>query len=139
MRRLALLLLCLAACPKGTTADAGASPDLAPTQDWLDGVLPHPSSPALPIKGGTFTVRVAVEPAGLNRVHDQQAEGTMSRYTRATVYETLAELDRDTHPRYDLKPLLAQSWEESDDHLTLTVHLRRAFTFTTARPSRAAT
>jgi len=41
---------------------------------------------------------VHVEPGGLNRLHDQQAEGTMSRYTVGVVYETLAELDRTPTP-----------------------------------------
>ncbi|MBL8953711.1 MAG: hypothetical protein JNK82_23250 [Myxococcaceae bacterium] len=133
MRRLALVLLVLAACPKKDAADAGASQGaaqaLTPTRAWLDGRLPAEVTEGTPVKGGTFTMRVHVEPAGLNRLHDQMAEGTMSRYMAGTIYESLAELDRDTHPRYDLKPLLAQSWEESADHKTLTIHLRKGVKF----------
>ncbi|MBK7858347.1 MAG: hypothetical protein IPJ65_06935 [Archangiaceae bacterium] len=129
MRRLVLALLLLAACPKKSTPDAGVSPELQPSAAWLSGQLPASALAGTPVKGGTFTMRVHVEPNGLNRMHDQQAEGTMTRYTVGPLYETLAELDRDTHPRYDLKPLLAEKWEESDDHRTLTVHLRRGVRF----------
>jgi len=125
---LTVLFLLLAACPQRQAADAGAAVQ-GPSRDWLDGRMPLEALQGEPLKGGTFTLRVAVEPRGLNRLHDQFVEGTMSQYTFATVYETLAELDHDTHPRYDLKPLLAQSWQESDDHLTLTVHLRKGVRF----------
>jgi peptide/nickel transport system substrate-binding protein len=138
MRRLALAVLVLCACPKQEAPDAGASaavtPALKPSLEWLKGKLPDSALWGAPLKGGTLTVRVAVEPNGLNRLHDAMAEGTMSRYTVGTVYETLAELDRDTHPRYDLKPLLAQTWEESPDHKTLTVHLRKGVHFHDGTP-----
>jgi peptide/nickel transport system substrate-binding protein len=126
-----LVLLTLAGCRDRSSPDAGApsAEAVQPTRDWLDGRLPADALVGEPVKGGTLTVRVAIEPAGLNRLHDQLVEGTMVQYTMATVYETLAELDRDTHPRYDLKPLLAQSWQDSDDHLTLTVHLRKGVRF----------
>ncbi len=135
MRRLAIALLVLAGCPKKDAADAGAIASaqaqqaLAPTREWLDGTLPASALEGTPGKGGTLTIRVHVEPGGLNRLHDQMAEGTMTRYTIGPLYETLAELDRETHPKYDLKPLLAERWEESDDHKTLTVHLRRGVRF----------
>lgn len=128
MRRLALLFL-LCGCPKKDSVDAGTAAQLTATKEWLDGTLPASALEGTPVKGGTFTLRVHVEPNGLNRLHDQFAEGTMSRYTLATVYETLAELDRDTHPRYDLKPVLAEKWEESADHKTLTVHLKKGVRF----------
>jgi peptide/nickel transport system substrate-binding protein len=106
------------------------APVTAPAPDaWLRGELPKEINEGTPVSGGTFTVRVTSEPAGLNRLHDQMAEGWMFKYTNGTVYETLAELDRDSHPRYELKPLLAESWEISPDHLTNTVHLRKGVKF----------
>lgn len=132
MRRLALALLLFTACPKkhDAGADAGASAAaVTPTREWLEGVLPASALQGTPVKGGTLTIRVHVEPGGLNRLHDQMVEGTMVRYTVGPVYETLAELDRDTHPRYDLKALLADTWEESPDHLTLTIHLKKGVRF----------
>ncbi len=132
MRRLALALLLFTACPKKDTPDAGgatAQQALTPTREWLDGKLPASALEGAPRDGGTLTIRVHVEPAGLNRLHDQMAEGTMVRYTVGPLYETLAELDRDTHPRYELKGLLAEKWEESADHKTLTIHLRKGVRF----------
>jgi peptide/nickel transport system substrate-binding protein len=127
-----LLIVLATACPakKSADPDAGAlSPPAAPSADWLAGRLPREALEGEPRRGGTLTLRVHIEPAGLNRLHDQMAEGTMARYTFGTVYESLAELDRDTHPRYDLKPLLATSWDESEDHLALTVRLRQGVRF----------
>jgi peptide/nickel transport system substrate-binding protein len=125
------LLLALCACKDKPPAApppppaAAASPSLA----WLKGELPPEVLQGTPVSGGTFTLRVPTEPLGLNRLHDQQVEGMMARYTVGPIYETLGELDRDTHPRYTLKPLLAESWEESADHLTLTVKLRKGVKF----------
>jgi peptide/nickel transport system substrate-binding protein len=135
MRRLALFALVLAACPqrKGADADAGSAA-VTPSRDWLEGRMPAEALAGEPVKGGTFTLRVPVEPPGLNRLHDQLAEGTMAQYTGATCFETLAEIDRDTHPRYELKPALATSWQESDDHLTLTVKLRKGVRFHNGEP-----
>lgn len=134
-----LLLPLLAACPAKKRDDQPTSnPTPAtlegPTADWLAGKLPPSALEGTPVRGGTLRIRINVEPAGLTRIHDQHAEGTMIRYTVGPVYETLAELDRTTHPRYDLKPLLAESWVESDDHLTLTVKLRRGVKFHNGAP-----
>lgn len=130
-----LAALCLG-CPKKKD-DAPKRPAAAlagPSQEWLEGRLPPSALQGTPARGGTLRIRINVEPAGLTRIHDQQAEGTMVRMTIGPLYETLAELDRDTHPRYDLKPLLAESWSESDDHLTLTVKLRRGVKFHNGAP-----
>jgi peptide/nickel transport system substrate-binding protein len=131
---LVMAVLVLAACPKKRDDDATPRPHPTPSvegpgREWLEGKLPSAAITGTPARGGTLRIRVNVEPAGLTRIHDQQAEGTMHRMTIGTVYETLAELDRSTHPRYDLKPLLAESWAESEDHLTLTVKLRRGVKF----------
>ena len=101
----------------------------APTSEWLKGELPAAVNIGTPVPGGTFTIRVFGEPAGLNRLHDQMVEATMARYTVGPIYETLGEVDRETHPKYTLKPLLAESWVESPDHLTLTIKLRKGVKF----------
>lgn len=128
---LALVGLAVACKPKPKTPEPApaAANVVQPTEAWLRGELPPSVQQGTPQKGGTFTFRVYAEPAGLNRLHDQMVDGTMVRYTVGPVYETLAEPDRDTAPRYELKPLLAESWKESDDHLTLTVKLRKGVKF----------
>ena len=75
--------------------------------------------PGTPKDGGTLTVRLPIEPTGLTRLHDRFNEGTMTRITVGPIYETLAKVNDG-----QLTPLLAQSWIESDDHLTLTIALR---------------
>ena len=129
-RRLLLaLLLALTACKDKKPAQLPTAPALKPSLAWIKGELPPEVLQGTPVSGGTFTVRVPTEPLGLNRLHDQQVEGMMARYTVGSIYETLAELDRQTHPRYTLKPLLAESWEESADHLTFTIKLRKGVKF----------
>lgn len=111
-RLLPLLLLCAACtCRKSGGVDAGPDPD------WLAGRVVQ--LPGTPKDGGTLTVRLPLEPAGLTRLHDRFSEGTMTRITVGPIYETLARV-RDGQ----LEPLLASSWTESDDHLTLRISLR---------------
>ena len=90
-----------------------------------------------PLPGGTLTVRLYSEPLGLNRLHDEQKEGLMVRYTVGPIYETLFELDRDDHPRYRMRPLLAESYEESADRLTQTIQLRKGVRFHNGEPMTA--
>lgn len=118
-------------CP-GTGSIAVSSPPSngpTPTEAWLRGELPPEVWSGTPVSGGTFTLRVPSEPAGLNRLHDQMADGIMVRYLMGRVYESLAVVDRQVLPELGLVPRLAEKWEESDDHLTLTVHLRRGVKF----------
>ncbi len=114
MTRLLPLLLVFAACTcrKGGGADAGPDPE------WLAGRVVQ--LPGTVKDGGTLTVRLPLEPNGLTRLHDRFNEGTMTRITVGPVYETLARVRDDG----ELRPLLAQSWSETDDHLTLRITLR---------------
>lgn len=96
--------------------------DAGPAADWLAGRVVDPGG-ALK-EGGALTIRLAIEPVGLTRLHDRFNEGTMTRITVGPIYETLARV-RDGQ----LQPLLATSWRESDDHLTLSIKLRPGVTF----------
>jgi peptide/nickel transport system substrate-binding protein len=109
-----------------------------PSQAWLDGTLPQGADAGTPRPGGVLRVRVQSEPLGLNQLHDQLIDGVVARYLHGPVYETLAQIDRASHPRYDLAPLLATGWEESADHLTLTVKLRSGVRFHNGEPFSAA-
>ena len=113
MKRLLPLLLLFAAC----TCRKSGGVDAGPDPDWLAGRVVQ--LPGTPKDGGTLTVRLPLEPAGLTRLHDRFSEGTMTRITVGPIYETLARV-RDGQ----LEPLLASSWTESDDHLTLRISLR---------------
>jgi peptide/nickel transport system substrate-binding protein len=113
LRGLFVLWLAFTSC----TCRTGGSVDGGPGAEWLAGrVVVLPGTPK---DGGTLTVRLPLEPNGLTRLHDRFNEGTMTRITVGPIYETLARV-RDGQ----LTALLAKSWVESDDHLTLTVTLR---------------
>ena len=62
----------------------------------------------------TLTVRLASEPAGLTRLPDRFADGTMTRITMGAIYETLA-------------GRLAESWSAEPE--ALTIRLRGGVTF----------
>lgn len=101
---------------------------------WLAGRVPDEADAGTPRTGGVLRVRVQSEPLGLNQIHDQMLDGVVRRYLHGPVYETLAELDRATAPKYLLAPLLATGWVESADHLTLTVTLREGVRFHNGEP-----
>jgi peptide/nickel transport system substrate-binding protein len=125
-------------CDSCRTADQPArpldAPAVLPSREWLEGKLPIEVGQGTPSSGGTLTVRLYAEPLGLNRLHDEQKEALMVRYTVGPIYETLFELDRDDHPRYRMKPLLAESYEDSPNRLTQTIRLRKGVRFHNGEP-----
>lgn len=115
-------LLGAAACRPKTPTPPDAGPPL--TREWLEG-LPLEEH-AAPREGGTLTVRAMAEPAGLNLLDDAFRDAWAFRLTRNLVVEALVEIDPRTMA---LKPQLATSWVESDDHRTVTFALRQGVTF----------
>jgi peptide/nickel transport system substrate-binding protein len=120
------VLLASALLVAGCTCKPKPSPpDAGPDADWLAGRLaPETSTPK---KGGTLVVRLALEPNGLTRLHDQFSEGTMTRITVGPIYETLARSIDGV-----AVPSLATKWVEND--LTLTISLREGVTFHDGAP-----
>ncbi len=125
--RLVLCALALALSGCGGCRSSGGAVDAGPDAAWLEGRLP-PGSAGRPSEGGALVVRLPVEPRGLSRIFDDQAEGTMVRLTQATVYETLARPVGDGSSGA-LEPVLARAWEERGDHLAVSVHLRPGVRF----------
>ena len=121
MRVLLALLVVLPACScrKDAAADAGPA---GPDADWLAGRVVVLAG--TPRDGGTLTVRLPIEPLGLTRLHDRFNEGTMTRITVGPIYETLGRIHDG-----QVTPLLARSWVESPDHLTLRIVLRTGVHF----------
>ncbi len=95
-----------------------SAPPSAPDADWLAG---RAVTRGAPKNGGTLTVRLAIEPAGLTRLHDAFAEGTMTRITVGPIYQTLG-------------GGLSSASESSVDHLTTRVTLRDGVTFHDGTP-----
>lgn len=102
--------------------------------EWRQGVLPRDTLEGESKRGGTLTIRWPTEPPGINRLHDRYQDGWTARMTIGPVYETLLQLDRSDHPRYRLKPLLAESYTVSADGLTNTLNLRRGVKFHSGAP-----
>jgi peptide/nickel transport system substrate-binding protein len=126
----ALLAAALApGCKKGPDAPKAGGAAAPPPAQWLSGELPAEVGQGTPVRGGTLTVRLASEPAMLNRLHDAGQDGWMVRAFFGSVFETLLTLDRDAQPAGRLKPLLAERYEISPDGLTSTFHLRPGVKF----------
>lgn len=106
-----------------------------PSEAWLAGRLPPDAWTGAPRDGGTLTLRVPNEPAGLTRIHDTQRDAFMPRYTVGVVVEALAQVDP-AQPDGPLLPALATAWELGGD--TLTVHLRAGVRFHDGAPLTAA-
>lgn len=132
-RTLAVLALTLAGCK---CSDKKAPPPVTaegPSKAWLDGT--PEADTATPHDGGALVVRAMVEPGGLNYLANEFRDGWTNRITRNNVFECLIEIDA---ADYSLKPQLATSWTESDDHLTQTFHLREGVKFHDGSPFTAA-
>lgn len=121
----ALVLTGCSRCTAGRSVDAG----VVPSRAWLEG-RPETDG-ATPTRGGTLTVRLAVEPQGFTRIHDRFAEGTMVRATTGTVYETLGRIDPDA-PAGPLRPWLATAW--TLEGTALTISLRPGVVFHDGAP-----
>jgi peptide/nickel transport system substrate-binding protein len=120
------LALC-AACPSRPSRPSLPSADdvsATPTSAWLAGVPERED--ARPIAGGSLIVRAMTEPVGLNTLDDGARDAWTFRMTRNLIYESLLEIDPVT---LALRPQLALSWRESEDHRVTTFALRRGVLF----------
>ncbi len=73
------------------------------------------------VRGGTLTVRAMTEPATLNFLEGTSRETWTARLTHNLVVESLLDIDAKT---FALKPALASSWSERDEHHITTLTLR---------------
>ncbi|MHB8878169.1 MAG: ABC transporter substrate-binding protein [Myxococcaceae bacterium] len=129
-------LAALAALPACSRCAARPAPDAGPgapaaTRGWLEGELPATALEGEPVRGGTLVVRAMSEPGGFNGLDDSFRDAWSWRMTNRTVVETLIELDPVS---YEARPLLAERWAESPDHLTTTFTLRQGVTFHDGSP-----
>ena len=109
------------------TSSVGFQDLAGPGREWLEGRLPPEVNAGQPVPGGSFTIRIGSEPTGLNILDDGCAIDATVHYLLGPMYETLFEIDRE--PPYKLLPLLAESYEESEDRTTQVVRLRRGVRF----------
>lgn len=86
-----------------------------------------PAAAQDPQAGGTLVVAADTEPRSLNPAI---AASNGVFFVSSKVVEPLAEMDYET----GLKPLLATSWEGSEDGMSFTVHLREGVTWSDGMP-----
>lgn len=84
-----------------------------------------------PADGDWLVQRLGAEMKNLNPYTTNDAS---SADVNVLIFETLVELDNET---FAVKPLLAKSWEISEDHLSYTFHLREEAAFSDGEPVRA--
>jgi len=99
---------------------------------WREGVLPDGVDGGTPVQGGTMTVRISTEPGSLGYLIEP--DWWLSRIILNNVNESLLIPDARSHPDYPLQPNLAVSYEDSEDHLEQTYHLRRGVTWHDGKP-----
>ncbi len=116
------------ACRSGGQPDAALPPD---SPDWLEGRLPPEAWAGRPKPGGTLVVRAMSEPGGFNLLHDSFRAGWGVRISLRLVVEALMEIDPVT---YELKPALAESWEERDGGRSHVFRLRDGVRFHDGAP-----
>ena len=94
--------------------------------------LPTEATLAEPVPGGTLRVRINTEPAHLGYLIEP--DWWLSRIVLHNVNESLVRPDPRDHPRYQMIPELAESWEESADHLRFTFQLREGVLWHDGQP-----
>lgn len=105
-----------------------------PDDFWLDGKLPPSVRQGTPVPGGTLVVRVSNDPPHLSPHVIDPLDAIATRLTQNKIFETLYRIDSNDHPRYQLLPSAAESYEESADHLTFTFKLRKGMKFHDGKP-----
>ncbi|MEK7794461.1 MAG: peptide-binding protein [Candidatus Hydrogenedentota bacterium] len=111
-------------------AFAGCGAPSTPSESSDAAKSARPTTPAGgPDYGDTIIEIIDAEPAHMNPIL-ATSDGD-SRYMGRYIFELLLELDLDT---FEFKPMLAKSWEISDDHLTFTFHLDENAQFSDGHP-----
>ena len=121
-----VLSLIIAACTPAATPTPTPQPAEKPTQ----APQPTPTPKPKPKEKTTFRIAVGIDPDTLDPVATTTTTvGNMVDY----VVETLVRIDKEGN----LQPLLAESWEVSDDGLTVIFRLRKGVKFHDGTPFNA--
>ncbi|MCC6488092.1 MAG: peptide-binding protein [Candidatus Hydrogenedentes bacterium] len=135
-----VLILCamlvLAGCGGPAPAPDG---DTAPPESSVAGNQPEPAPggetpPATadegtPVDGDWVIIRLPVEPQHLNTLLDT-ADAYCARISM-DIFDSLLDMDKDT---FELKPMLAERYEVSEDHLMYTFFMRKDAKFSDGTP-----
>jgi peptide/nickel transport system substrate-binding protein len=112
------------AAPAATTAPAAAAPKPTAAQATVQPAAQSAAQPAAasaPKSGGTLRVAISTEPASLDG--HLYAAGRFD--TTWLIYDRLTEYDLNLKPQ----PMLAESWDISDDYKSIKLNLRKGVTY----------
>lgn len=129
MTRISLVaLLLLVLVPLGCSESGSVAPAPAPASD-PDVTAKAPSAaPATPEPGDWL---VSLLPAEMPHLNPYTSSDAYATRVMSYIFEGLLERDPDS---LEMKPWIAESWEESEDHLTYTFHIRKDVTFSDGHP-----
>jgi len=102
----------------------GPRPDGAPVSGVPEGPVGDP------VTGDWLVEHLGAEPAHLNPFLDT-GDANVQMMAGGNIFQSLLTRDPETT---EIIPLVAESWEIADDHLTYTFHLRRDATFSDGEP-----
>lgn len=122
----------MGACAPAATP-SGAAPTTAPPAGATPADLPTPAPTAVPSPAGPTEFRIAIG-VGVDTLDPARQTTTTVANLVDYVVETLVAIDQDGN----VQPLLATSWEISDDGLEYTFSLREGVTFHDGLPLDAA-
>jgi peptide/nickel transport system substrate-binding protein len=126
---LAVLAVALAACTAGSTGTTSTSVSAAgPATSAAPGSGGSAAPTAAPAGDGAIAIGFVLEPTSLDFTQTDGAPITQALLLN--VYETLVKQDQDG----EIVPLLAESYDVSDDGLTYTFRLREGVTFSDGAP-----
>lgn len=125
---LTVVLLLLAACNAGETADPGGGETQAEQGDQADQATPEDDGGGDEEEETSLSLGFAAEPASLDFTTTEGA--AIPEVLLVNVYEGLVKVDQDG----EVAPLLAESWEISDDRTVYDFQLREDVTFTNGEP-----
>jgi len=92
----------------------------------------HGASDPVPVDGDWLVSNLSAEPATLNPI---TATDAYAQTVNSNLYESLVRRNEKT---LEIEPVLAESWDVSEDHLTYTFHLRKGVRWHDGRPFTAA-
>ncbi|QDQ98818.1 ABC transporter substrate-binding protein [Tomitella fengzijianii] len=128
-RTCAVLAACaalVAGCADSGATDSGGAAEMGETR----GFLGDQGDPGEPVQGGTLSYATFAPVASLDPTVTPPA-GSAGASELAAVYDVLMRYDNDAD---EFVPQLAESLEESDDHMTWTLTLRDGVTFSDGTP-----
>lgn len=115
-------------CGESGTAPKPAEPLPVASQFGQEPINPEPVNEGKPVDGDYVVWRVSAEPAHLNPITSTDG------YANDILENIIEPLTRRDFVTFELKPILAESWEVSDDHLTYTFRLRKDVKFSDGVP-----